>query len=138
MSITGWKPHCRFSSKIFLPPPTKLWGGNVFSRVCLFTGRGEGVPCDHCGPVQTCSLGHPRLWPQDLFKVVHLVTPYPKPALASAPWTGSNSFTRDPLDLFEPVHLGTPPPPDFNSYIVHMFVCYLNIIANIPGKFGKK
>ena len=27
-------------------PPTKLWEGNVFSHVCLFTGL-VVVPCDH-------------------------------------------------------------------------------------------
>ena len=31
-----------------------LHDGNVFKRVCLFMG--EGVPFEHCGPVQTCSL----------------------------------------------------------------------------------
>ena len=72
---------------IFNALPTKLWEGNVFSHVCLFTG---GPPCDHyplchwsvtghMGPPETClnlfTRGpdtSPTLF-LDLFKLVHCV-----------------------------------------------------------------
>ena len=47
-----------FCVLIFYRPPKKLWEDNVFSRVCLSVQR-EGFPCDHCKPLQTCSIAPP-------------------------------------------------------------------------------
>ena len=61
---------------ISIVPPTKLREGNVFTHVCLFTGR---MQCDY-GPVERSSLEDPPLallptW--DLFKLVHFGPPSP-------------------------------------------------------------
>ena len=61
-----------FCVLFFYRPPKKLWEDNVFSRVCLSVQR-EGFPCDHCKPLQTCSIPSPPLLPSpNLFKLVHL------------------------------------------------------------------
>ena len=86
-----------FCVLIFYRPPKKLWEDNVFSRVCLSVQR-EGFPCDHCKPLQTCSIAPPPFCP---------------------PRTCSNLFTWDPQhplflpyslspspDLFKVTHLG--------------------------------
>ena len=44
-------------SNIFAARIRSLWEGNVFSRVCLFTGMGVGLLYDHTRTYQTCSLG---------------------------------------------------------------------------------
>ena len=84
-----------FCVLIFYRPPKKLWEDNVFSRVCLSVQR-EGFPCDHCKPLQTCSIAPLPLLPSpNLFKLVHLgpSTPsVPPPSLSP--------------DLFKVTHLG--------------------------------
>ena len=43
-------------SSRLLPPPRKLWEGNVFTTMCLFTGEGVGMP----GPKSILGVGIPE------------------------------------------------------------------------------
>ena len=81
-----------FHSPTFYSPSTKLWEGNVFSRVCLLVilFKGGGCPCTGLCPALTL----------DMFKLV----------------PGTSLYRDSPtLDMFNPVQLGphhtVPPPP---------------------------
>ena len=102
---------------IFAARIRSLWEGNVFSRVCLFTGDGGGVTLlphtdlfklVHLGPSTTWVSLWPRSDPittwgpsalalpdNDLFKLDYPFSPH--------------GLTLPELFKFNPVHLGTPP-----------------------------
>ena len=96
--------HCHCS---LIVTHNRVWGGNVFSRVCLsFCSQGEGSPCycsitGHIGlfpkAVQTCELPPPNSARLALYRHETFSSPMLNP-LPRLP-TYSKFFTMEPIHL---------------------------------------
>ena len=121
-SCISHSPHsasfvlCSSCTLYSVPSSTKLWKGNVFSNVCLFTWEVPMWPLPWCHWAIKDHMGIPA----DMFKLVHLRNcPSPSSGLPTL------LLGPDPPNMSKPVYLGTLKPQSQPSWTCsHLFTMY--------------